>query len=41
MIAEMRFLLGFSDSSNFTSAFKRWEGVSPSGYRRDAKLVDG
>jgi AraC-like DNA-binding protein len=33
-ITEITFLLGFSDSSNFTRAFKRWEGVSPSSYRK-------
>lgn len=26
-------LLGFSDQSNFTKAFKRWTGKTPSGYR--------
>lgn len=29
-------LLGFSDTSNFYHAFKRWEGVSPGSYRRRA-----
>ncbi len=32
-LTEIAFLLGFSDSSNFTRAFKRWTGVSPSEYR--------
>jgi AraC-like DNA-binding protein len=36
-ITEITFLLGFSDSSNFTRAFKRWEGVSPSDYRKEGK----
>ena len=40
-ITEITFLLGFSDSSNFTRAFKRWEGVSPSDYRKDPRPVDG
>ena len=33
-ITEITFLLGFSDTSNFTRAFKRWEGVSPTQFRR-------
>ncbi|MFM0220450.1 AraC family transcriptional regulator [Paraburkholderia dipogonis] len=37
-ITEITFLLGFNDSSNFTRAFKRWEGVSPSDYRKNAKI---
>lgn len=32
-ITEITFLLGFSDTSNFTRAFKRWEGKSPSSFR--------
>jgi AraC-like DNA-binding protein len=36
-ITEITFLLGFSDTSNFTRAFKRWEGVSPSDYRKEAR----
>ena len=32
-ITEITFLLGFSDTSNFTRAFKRWEGVSPTQFR--------
>lgn len=30
---EITFLLGFSEQSNFTRAFKRWEGIAPSEYR--------
>ena len=36
-ITEITFLLGFSDTSNFTRAFKRWEGASPTDYRRQAR----
>ena len=36
-ITEITFLLGFSDTSNFTRAFKRWEGVSPTHFRTGAK----
>ena len=32
-ITEISYLLGFSDLSNFTRAFKRWTGKSPSAYR--------
>lgn len=36
-ISEITYLLGFSDTSNFARAFKRWTGQSPSHYReRDA-----
>lgn len=35
-ITEISFLLGFSDTSNFTRAFKRWQGVSPTGFRTGA-----
>lgn len=31
--SEITFLLGFSEQSNFTRAFKRWKGVAPSEYR--------
>ncbi|MFY0566955.1 AraC family transcriptional regulator ligand-binding domain-containing protein [Archangium lansingense] len=36
-VAELSFLLGFSDSSAFHRAFKRWEGVTPLEYRRAAR----
>lgn len=32
-VTEITFLLGFTDVSNFTRAFKRWTGVSPTSYR--------
>jgi len=32
-ISEITYLLGFSEPSNFTRAFKRWQGISPSAYR--------
>jgi AraC-like DNA-binding protein len=32
-IGEIAYLVGFSDTSNFTRAFKRWTGVSPSSHR--------
>jgi AraC-like DNA-binding protein len=31
---EITFLLGFSDTSNFTRAFRRWTGCSPTDFRR-------
>jgi AraC-like DNA-binding protein len=32
-ITEISFLLGFQDTSNFSKAFKRWTGFSPTDYR--------
>jgi len=32
-LGEITYLLGFSEPSNFTRAFKRWTGVSPVSYR--------
>jgi AraC-like DNA-binding protein len=33
-MTEIAFLLGFSENSTFSRAFKRWTGVSPSEYRK-------
>lgn len=38
-VTEITFLLGFTDASNFTRAFKRWTSTSPTLYR--AKLLRG
>jgi AraC-like DNA-binding protein len=35
-VAEIAFLLGFSESSAFRRAFKSWAGVSPAGFRRQS-----
>lgn len=35
-IGEVSYLLGFAEPSNFTRAFKRWTGSSPSGFRDSA-----
>jgi AraC-like DNA-binding protein len=32
-VGEITFLLRFSEPANFSRAFKRWTGVSPSAYR--------
>ncbi len=32
-VSEVAYLLGFSDCSNFSRAFHRWTGVSPTAYR--------
>lgn len=34
-LGEITYLLGFSEPSNFTRAFKRWTGQSPAEYRED------
>jgi len=33
-IGEITYLLGFSEPSNFTRAFRRWTGLSPNEYRQ-------
>ncbi len=35
-VSEIAYLLGFSDQANFTRAFKRWFGSTPSDWRRRA-----
>ncbi|HYO69663.1 MAG TPA: AraC family transcriptional regulator ligand-binding domain-containing protein [Archangium sp.] len=37
-MAELSFLLGFSETSAFHRAFKRWEGMTPLEYRRAARV---
>lgn len=32
-IGEITYMLGFTEPSNFTRAFKRWTGISPQGFR--------
>ncbi len=39
-ITEIAYLLGFSDASNFTRAFRRWNGCSPRDYRLSHGIVD-
>jgi AraC-like DNA-binding protein len=39
-LSEVAYLLGFSDHSNFTRAFKRWFGISPTEYRQQADSAD-
>lgn len=39
-ITDITFLLGFSEQSAFTRAFKRWNGQSPTAYRESRQLPD-
>lgn len=36
-IDEIAYMLGYGELSNFRRAFKRWEGIAPSDYRRRAR----
>lgn len=38
-INEITYLLGFSEPSNFSRAFRRWTGKSPSVYRADSPAI--
>ena len=39
--AEVTYLLGFSDPSNFYRAFKRWRGMTPGEYKESLQGDDG
>ncbi len=39
-ITEIAYLLGFSDASNFTRAFRRWHGISPREYRVQRDIAE-
>ncbi len=39
-VQEIAYALGYSDVANFRRAFKRWEAVSPSDYRKRAARLD-
>ncbi|MDJ0927303.1 MAG: helix-turn-helix transcriptional regulator [Gammaproteobacteria bacterium] len=32
-LSQIAYMLGFSDQSNFSRAFKRWTGMAPKEYR--------
>jgi AraC-like DNA-binding protein len=39
-LLDIAFLLGFTDSSNFARAFRRWEGIGPKEYRAGRARAD-
>lgn len=39
-LGQIAYMLGFSDQSNFSRAFKRWTNSSPREYRRETALTD-
>jgi AraC-like DNA-binding protein len=40
-VVETAYLLGFSEPSTFSRAFKRWTGQSPAEYREQSSAVRG
>ena len=40
-LAEVAFLMGFSDQSAFSRAFKRWEGRTPREARKSSRMIKG
>ena len=40
-ITQIALQLGYNDTAHFTRAFRRWTGVTPSKYRRNAHTADG
>ncbi|MFK0570476.1 helix-turn-helix domain-containing protein [Endozoicomonas sp.] len=38
-LSEITQLLGFSDQSNFTKAFKRWQAETPVAFRKNTEIA--
>ena len=36
-LSQIAYLLGFSDQANFSRAFKRWTGETPTGFRAGSR----